>query len=527
MFCIDESHPNKNNKDKPAGYKFTYEQYRRALYARCLLANIWCFGIDFKEFNGELEQALADSNQVHIVHKKDNITRIYGRPTDELINEYANIVCILAANGAEVPFSEVYVGENKNLLCSDNDALYSGVIPRLKNITFDPPSVGNNKVNKMTLELGRTSFMTIMGLHLTIGGKYCDDLLNHPFLKTITADGVSLSEINKEFEKHEASLQGELIEKLKDNIGFEKELDAINSYLSQSFNVHNVNISGNIVTKDGYCVYTKRNNKMTDANQYYCSVNGGAEINDSSVRYYHNANKEDIPTIEYSTETVYFGGELTRESIAELGDTDISPYWNYYGVTCMSHYTDDYDKDRNTLWMHFNVLGERVSPYSLEQINEMRMQASESFENKSMHGYSIIQYHSRREMFITYLLKVTELIQDNSDIIIAVLMGYQIYKYRQIYDSLPNTIITILLGIISALLLLNRAVSTYKSFKTYKRFIVNTYKSINLKRYKKDCIEKFNSDFSKKLKAGSDLDAIFYMLTNLHLLNEIKRHNET
>lgn len=520
MFCIDK---NSDDNTYPLNYTYTYEQYRKALYARCLLANIWCFGIDFYDIDKGLLNELKESKQVYINDKTKDVTRIYGRPSDDLIDKFSTVKCKIGSSKRCVDFAEVYTEENKDLFTSDNYALYSGVIPRLKQISFTAPSIGNNKVNKMTMSLGRTSYMTIMGLHFTIEGRYIGELLEHPFLDTDVKEGEpSLASINRDFEQCEVKAQNTLKNELENAVDFDEELAAINKYLSLSLNVHNINISGNIITNDGYCIYTKRNNKMTDSNQYYCSVNGGSEINDKSVKYYHNSNEEDIPTISYDTTPVFFGSEMTRESIAELGDTDISPYWDYYGITCMSHFTEDYSKDSNILWAHFNVLGERYSPYSLEQINKMRMHASEKFESKSMYGYSLTEYDSCFKWFESSTLRKLQLIQDNSDIIVAILMALQIIWYKQLNDSVPNTIITIAFGLFAVAISLNKVVTIIQSRKIYKDIIVKTYKRLSVKTYKKNYMDVFNKDFNQKLNAGKDIDAIFYVITNMHVLTTMR-----
>ncbi|MBE5912369.1 hypothetical protein [Pseudobutyrivibrio sp.] len=521
-FCIDRSNPNASGT-KPAGYSYAYEQYQKALYARCLIAAIWCFGIELNDNNAIFKSELEASKEVFVVSNEDKGTfTIFGRPSDSLITKLAYVDCTITSNSTTMPFSQIYKKDNQKLLKSSNPSLYSGVLPRLVSIKTAEPSTGNNTVEKMTLSLGRTSYMTIMGLHFTSGGTYQSSLLDHPYLINIMLNGVSLSEINKDFDRQESFLQHKLVETLNSNISYEDEVKALNDYLSKSFNVHNVNISGNVITGDSYCLFTKRADKMTDKNQYYCSVNGGSEIIDTSVRYYKNSNLEDIPTIDYSDAPFYFGSELTRESIAELGDTDTSPYWTYYGLTCMSHLTDSYETDSNCLWMHFNVLGEKTSPYTLEQINTMRSSASEKFESKSLHGYSITQYRTRHEYAISRLVKYTQFLQDISDIIIAVIIAIQLIINHHFTDSIANTAFSFALAIVALILIIKSCIDLHKKSKIYSNFIIKTYNHFNIKLYKCDYTNEFNNSFQHKLNANNELDSIFYVLTNMHLLTMIK-----
>ena len=101
-------------------------------------------------------------------------------------------------------------------------------------------------------------------------------------------------------------------------------------------------------------------------------------------------------------ENVYFGKELTREAIAELGITDDSHVWTYYGLSLMGQKHNPADEHRMSF--HFNVLGERRCTDEFEHIREQKQNAPENFESTNLYGYKLAVFQTRREKW-SYISK--------------------------------------------------------------------------------------------------------------------------
>lgn len=497
-FCIDKGELVARN----SLYTYDFNQYQKAFFARCIITNSWSFKVNFTCDNNDfLEDLSKDKNCNYTVENGKHY--IYGRISEHLIESWSNVKLYIYNNDKpekkEVSLIDLYKTDNIDYFKCYSNALYSGVIPRLLNVEYFSPSMANNDIYKIQFNLGRTSFMTIYAFN----HKNNKEILNHPFL-SIKENGATLKDVIIQFDKKEVEIQKVYYQDIKQaNHDEQKELLALNKYLNKSWNIHNVNVSGNLYDIDDKCIYTKRSINVTDSSCLYCSVNGASEIHDSDVIFYNNSVQEDIPTINYSDTPFYFGGELTRESIAELAISDISPYWNYYGFTCMSYYKENTD---HALWLHFNILGEKKISDSFNNINENRKQASERFENESIYAYTLSINKTIIESFTTRFRHISRILIDNKDIITTfILVLIIIFNKKDLsLDMTLSIIFALLLGI----LLVSQIRSYYKSLTTIKRISAKIYKT-----------NFYNSVFKKlKPKKNSDIDLILYVLTRLRII---------
>lgn len=521
-FCVDEEEFAKFSLvtcEKSA----KQSDYQKSLYARCVLACAWSFGFTISTNNETLINELKNDAYSYLVKNKDtqSIT-LYGRPSENLIKKYFETDIVIHTeklSDKKVMFGKLYTTDNIDYYVSGSVALYSGVIPRLCRLKYERPGIGNNDVHKLIMMLGRTSFMTMHCLN----HKFTAKLLEHPFLQKNEC-GRPWSELNKAFDMAEVKNQKKYIYRMRElwnnkedmsnslSNRLNDDIEILNEYLSNSWNVHNVNVSGNINTGDGYCIYTKRSNKVSDSGQLFCSVNGGSEIADSNVNYYKNSVQEDIPTIIYKKGQFYFGGELTREAIAELGVTDNSPYWNYLGITSMAGMAIDNnnldEECKHVLWLHFNVLGEKVCPDTFDSIYQRRKLATEGFENSEIKGYQVHIISNPKENIRKLLLEFLQRLIDWKDIL-TFLVLFAIIGNNSLKDI--NNIIALFFVIIYLLLV-------------FVQFINKRKKKIrlrirNIRIYKKNCFNKFNEFISEK--NDTQVDNIYYVLSNLHMVNLI------
>jgi hypothetical protein len=248
---------------------------------------------------------------------------------------------------------------------------------------------------------------------------------------------------------------------------------------------------------------------VSDANHLFCSVNGGSEINDPCVSYYQNSVIEDIPTIKYSEEPYYFGGELTREAIAELGLTDDSVFWKYYGFTAMSGYSG---KDSaHALWLHFNVLGEKTVSESYSQLERYRYMAPEKFENEAIYGYSTMPVTKRSENAGIILRKALSLSIEWKDFITLVFMIVILGWSVSLHET--DTRITLVFAVLFIIYLFINLIEKYKSRRRIKQITVRYYR----KKWPKKLICRIAGKKGK-------VDWIFYILTTMRAV--ILKHSE-
>ena len=261
----------------------------------------------------------------------------------------------------------------------------------------------NSSLEGFKLHLGRTSYFTMRAMGRNLQHVYLDLCVDSRL------SNLSYRDVLKAFDLYEIACQDDYyltIDNFQNESNPEKrlalELEALNQYLSHSIGQHNLNVSANLITKDDMCLYTLRGGEIEDSGDFYCSVNGGSEIYDSNVPFYHHSVEEDIPTITYNKENVYFGKELTREAIAELGITDDSHVWTYYGLSLMGQKYNPADVHRMSF--HFNVLGERRCTDEFEHIREQKQNAPENFESTNLYGYKLAVFQTRREKW-SYISK--------------------------------------------------------------------------------------------------------------------------
>ena len=344
-------------------------------------------------------------------------------------------------------FSRVILAVKEYYIKKHNDssvAIYSGCIPRLLSVEFIEPNESNTTIGQFKLQLGHTSYITMFGL-----SKFdvmSDDLMNCEII-----NGLTCRELNKIFDEEELNSIKEYMSCTNANDAndpndyLKNELLYLNNYLSNDLNVHNINVSGNLITSDGYCIFTQRGGSVVDEHTLYPSVNGGAEIFDDQVEFYKNSVEEDFPTILYNKDKVHFSHEHTREAVGELGINDNAISWNYLGISVMAG--KPHEKLGSRTPLHFNILAEKYCLDTFDNLNNQRMYASESFENENMFGYNLNIFKNRIDLLKYRLYKIIKWCMSNKDIVTIIFL--LIFLRQTLTDS---NIKKLLLGIIAIFL---------------------------------------------------------------------------
>ncbi|MGN1103560.1 MAG: hypothetical protein ACI4QI_01665 [Candidatus Coproplasma sp.] len=360
----------------------------KALFAKTLVKMSTMFGYSFvcvdKDcFNHFCEtiKRLGIKSVDYDVNEKTRIVRLLGHPSEELIsglNKYymvgANNNLFLRSECDKQNLREWL--SPKNLSLVQGKTYYSGVLPRVKEFIWRNLQYANSKVMSLEVKFGRSTFATMDALD----SSYIKD---HRLLK-------DYKKLLDEMDEYEDKCTDELLCAVKCKSIFDK----VNDYLKKSYSAHNLAVSGNIITSDGYVVLAKRGQKTYDANTVYCSVNGQSEIYDKSVAFYQQSVYEDMPTIHINDNSrIDFMRELERETEAELNIVCPDSHWKLQGVSFLSI------KNSNNLLssrrrFHFNILGECKTEHSLSHIIETQKNAIEEFENSKIVGVKINQHNN-------------------------------------------------------------------------------------------------------------------------------------
>lgn len=368
------------------------DKVRRGLWARIIINSSRFFATSIKFESVSCFYRFKDSIykilDAFVELRFDQITGvldIFGRIPAAQLEELDSVLGIL--------YKENEIMANANLECSMKwksiydecnrkytrpyaPSLYSGVVPCLKAITnisnlYD----ASQNVSYIKFDVIKSTYFTMDGIE--------NNLLNgHPFLMKYKKE-------LDEFDKNEVKLAYDSINLLSKTNDFDGKIDILNNYLQQSKLVHNVNICGNVISSDEYCIFTKRQDKMYDANKYYCSVNGACEFMDSDVQFY-NVPSIDRPTISENCQLFSIMDELKRETVAELGVAECIRSEKCLGFSIMANVPDDNSMSKKFLPFFFNVVGEIYTWNDLKSIQRAQRSAREEFENKKIKGFKVI-----------------------------------------------------------------------------------------------------------------------------------------
>ena len=196
----------------------------------------------------------------------------------------------------------------------DNSVFYSGMFLRPLHIVRRKSEHTNKDVLSYTFLFERSSYATVFALD-------SDRAMYHTLLKE---DRVTVERFfHDEDEAIEALLQEGIT------------LDTLNRYLHASPNVHQIGVSANIITSDGKTLFAQRGRSVSDGSgekiKIYPGANGNAELISPDVDFYRYSVNEDLPTLSEHDVRIDFGGELSRETYAELHFMPKPMEWEYYG----------------------------------------------------------------------------------------------------------------------------------------------------------------------------------------------------
>lgn len=352
------------------------------------------------------------------VSYSNGVLQLWGCPTEELLRIFRkyqfkkkrNKLWTVSDSGGKT-IDDIY-RESENITLGGSHVFYSGTLLRPIRLEINKNLYENYKTDTITIFFEQTSYATVFAL---------DNIFTaHPVLQACRHN---LTEMFLADDRAKRNLYYGLKECDKQGTGIDSKLTVINAYLSECFNVNQIGVSANIITKDGLLLMGERNHGAIDDGCLYPGVNGNAEIADRNVPFYQYAIQEDYPAIVLSEQNIRFGGEIQREASEELQiDSDAKEY--KCGCIIISGNTPpksdiiNYQKRR----LHFNILFEHKSKLVFEELEQNGRMANEAYENKRFIGFQIKTFKSQADRFWQGLISSFQLISENTDFCESILL---------------------------------------------------------------------------------------------------------
>ena len=276
-----------------------------------------------------------------------------------------------------ISIDDVY--RQKSLELIRGRVFYSGVLLMPRRLKLQTGSYENDKVESLCIHFERSTYGTVCAMDM--------NLTEHPFLIGNTKAGIV------EMLRHDDESKMRLEQATRIGADVDRMVCALNEYLLSCFNVNQIGVSGNIITRGGMLLLGQRSKSNIDAGKLYPGVNGNAEVADRNVSFYSQSVYEDSPTIHLEDDRIDFFGEIGREAYAEA-KLDLSRQeWICRGVVisgnmptgsvCGEGYCEPFRR------LHFNLIFEHNVDKTLHEIEGLGNQASEAFETMCYRGVKV------------------------------------------------------------------------------------------------------------------------------------------
>lgn len=416
--------------------------------------------IDFKDES--LAKSIFESSGMigNFLKLKGSVLTIHGCPCEQflsLLRKYkftkpnGQKSLVISDKEDDMSIDAVYANR-ENIILTNGDVFYSGVLLRTLHIEERNSWHSNRDLTSVCLHYERSTFATVFALD--------NNLTDHPVLKNDRAiiaaffnydDNCKIKNLNKPIEDGVA--------------GRKKLLTEINEYLKHSYNVNQVGITGNIISSDGFLLYTERGAVSIDSKKLYPSVNGNAEIADESVEFYNDSADVDFPSMHITSSHNSFGAELCRETEAELNLSLSNNLWKCYGLIISGILPKDTSIEPDYLpryrRLHFNILFEQKTDLSLDKIRELQFASTESYENECVYGLQIKTYKSNFyrfkklvdagvRKFLTWRLVITNIFTLALFILTLTTNGLSLHDSLKDWSTITSATFAILITIMTS-----------------------------------------------------------------------------
>lgn len=476
------------------------------------------YGIRIQMEKNEAEQIIqqvSDGAGFLSYEEKNGILRVKGCPTQEflvLMKQYRFIQSKTIEFTWEITHGEGssiwQIYENiENIRLLNGDVFYSGVLLRPTQISLSDSISTNKNVTSLEFHFERSTYATVLALD--------NNFLSHPLLK---GSGKNISEFMRHDDACKRRLHSGLQECSGDSQTYRKRmLEVINTYLNETYNVNQIGVTGNIVTKDQYLLVGNRSSNAIDSNHLYPSVNGNAEIVDTDVDFYAKSVYEDYPEIRLNEERIHFMGELSREAYAELGLGLEEQRWHCIGITMSGNIPDAetgelYDKKYRRC--HFNILCEQNCDEMYSDVVDRAKSSAESYENKEFYGIRVDYYKNKADFlgakgkaFLEELLQAKDIIES---VLILLLFLFSMKGLQAITLTDVQTIASL---IFAGLVIVTTSINV----------LIRIVRYCKVKKYLKkitmfeDCDDEAVEQSVQKILKGHAYHPVTYVALKLHI----------
>lgn len=396
------------------------------------------YGIELVMQDKEMRYFLQNSDMAYpFIKRSGNNLKIMGCPTKQVLSvleeysykpEKGDVWQCSRFDGEETKnIYEVYKTPGSVKLLN-GEVFYSGVMLRALGIEEMSNSFANKNVTSLNIMFERSTYGTVFSLD--------NNFVEHPLLadckKKIIEflhfdDSCIINNLSKDIPDSNPKEYRKLL------------LQNVNNYLKCSYNVNQVGVSGNIITRDNILITGLRALASIDSKKLYPSINGNAELIDKKVEFYNKSATEDYPSIGIDDLRKDFNGELSREAYAELKLSLKNHEWHCYGITisgmmpqkAILSSKENYLRARRRL--HLNIISEQKSEMLFADIINTQKDSIENYENLDLRGIKI-NYYTNITQILSGLIKGGIKFLKSSKEIITSLITLLLFKVT-IFDT--------------------------------------------------------------------------------------------
>ncbi len=415
-----------------------------ARYAVVTLAGL--YGLKIRRCDALLQLQKKYDPQSYMIEEKEDFIFIKGCLTDEVMQALSSLRflpdtedrCYRCTSKEGYTVRELF-SDSGNVQLTVGDVFYSGVLLKPQQLVHLPNHYENHRMDMLQFVFERSTYATVYALD--------HDLTGHPALDPGSRERM------KAFFRHDDQVKKTLAESPIDpNAYSDSTLQTVNRYLKDSYNVNQIGVSANIVTKDGILLLTQRSQNAIDSGFLYPGANGNAEVLDHRVSFYRYSAYADAPTIDLNAMRIDFSSEIERETYAELGLGVREEKWACYGVVLTGNTAAGQQdaQSKPSRRMHFNIIFEQRVDETFSEICYRRQNAIEAFENERLLGFRLKLFKTWADRLKSGIGAVIETLVSSKDIVesfllVALLVTQRESVFSEGWSSVVSAVLAVLI----------------------------------------------------------------------------------
>ncbi len=455
-----------------------------------------------------------------IVAVEKNAVCIRGCPLKEMadiLSQYRYIkrekLWHIASDG--IAFSDIYKNK-KNVELLQGRVFYSGVLIKAMNIGVPEERFENFNMKNISIGFERSTFAAVCAF---------DEVhVAHPLISSDSRERLI------EMLAFDDGCKKELSEQLKGQNMYNEEtvLSFVNQYLLNSYNVNQIGVTANLISRGDVLLLGMRDSKNIDEGILYPGINGNAEIKDDDVAFYAYSVYEDEPTILLDSKRIDFVGEISREAYGEIRIDYTKMGWLCYGIAMSGQIPEKSISAENYLGikrrMHMNIIFEQKSDMTHAEIQENKNKAAEAYETVFFKGIRVRCYKNIRDRLFQWVSDVLRGIVENKDIIESVslisVILLSVFSDGGSFEFSWESVLSLIFAALIILVSILKAIRYFSSvFVIRNKRIRKRYAQKILHLYCKDSYQKMTEKMNKAM--GKAYHPATYSATKLYVENRL------